>query len=480
MTSGRLAPQRRGRLVLATAVVVALFLAGAHAPSHALPAGRAWSAVDSLGNSFTAVRIGVGAAGVPWLAAVEFADPVGHVGGWAELAWTGERFLPVARLANSGAQTAPEPCVQVDTTRRTLWLDYHQDENGAGRILLAQLGARGFSRPDTVMEAWLQSSETAGAFGIARAWIARCEQRFPRTTTYGLRVRSIERRAAHPVWRELPELGVNEFMCSIAPLPGDEAMVVYAGESGLAWARAHAAAWVDSGRIDARPWRAAHPRLSLDSDGGLWLLWTEKTWVHISRYHNGHWERGDSLRAEHPPGETYWASWCDLSREGGQRPVLAWGDRGFGMTHEDLLCVATPRDSGWSPGEVVPGTEGGFIPTVARDRNGDVWLAWSDPDSVGAFVVHTYTSVVADTPRLTRRGSSDHLAWQLSGVAPGSRWSVDRADGTGPFSVVGRLVAGDAVDMEWSGPAGRGPVRYRIRRDSIDARYAWMSPEISR
>jgi hypothetical protein len=256
-------------------------------------------------------------------------------------------------------------------------------------------------------------------------------------------------------------------------------MVVYAGESGLAWARARGAAWVDSGRIDTRPWCAAHPRLSLDSDGGLWLLWTEKACVHISRYHDGRWERGDSLRAEHQPGETYWASWCDLSRERGDRPVLAWGDRGFGRTHDDLLCVATSRESGWNQGEVVPGTEGGFIPTVARDRNGDVWLAWSNPDSAGVFVVHTYTSVIADTLRLTRQGSSDHLAWRLSGVAPGSHWSVDRAEGAGPFSEVGRLIAGAAVDMEWSGPAAPGDARYRIRRDSIDARCAWTSVEVT-
>lgn len=453
-----------------------------HAPvpraSHALPPGRGWSRVDSLGPSLTSVRIATDSSGMPWTAAAHASDSDAGRGEWVVSPWTGRRFSAGSRLAAQGLGSAPEPTVAADGTRRLLWLSHQRDHDGAGRILLSELDARGLSEPDTVMEAWLQSSETAGAFGPRRSWVARCQQRFPRNETFGVRVRSRDRTAQ--AWRELPDLGVNEFTCSIAPLPGDEAMVVYAGESGLAWARTRGAAWADSGRIDTRPWAAAHPRLRLDPGGALSLLWTEKEWVHVSRYREGRWERGDSLRAAHPSGETFWAGWCEMSQDREPAPVLAWGDRGFGLTRRDVLCVAFPDSSGWSSGEEVPGTDGAVIPTVARDRFGDAWLAWSHPDRPGAFVIHSVVTAITDTPQLDRRGASDRLSWTLSERAPGSHWTVERASGASPFAPVGRVRAGRDRVVEWSGEAPSTPVRYRVRRESVDERYAWTSPETRR
>jgi hypothetical protein len=444
--------------------------------AEALPAGRTWAPIDSLGDRFTATRIGADSSGVPMLVAVDLGDSLAKRG-WSTWQWSSDRFIPAAHLQTAGAMTAPEPVVGTRAANDLLWLSHVRDAQGAGRVLWARVQGVRVSRPDTVMSGWLQSSESAGARGVHRTWVVRCEQRFPKNETFGLRVRMRDSRDKKPVWRELPELGTNEFTCTIAPLPNDEAMLVYAGESGLAWVRTRGLAWADSGRLDVRRWTAAHPRFRVEQDRTLTLLWTTREWVHLARWRDGRWMLGDSLRVEHADGETFWAGWCDVSREPDHAPALAWGDRGYGMTQRDVLCVAVMDSSGRAAGTEVPGTEGAFIPTVARDRNGDVWLAWSHLDRPGVFVTHTYVTVTCDTPRVIRRAGQDRVEWTLSAPAPGSWWIVERAEASGPFAQVGRIRAGASREVSWSARAGAASARYRIRRDSLDERTSWVSSE---
>src|SRR5207245_5319755 len=107
-----------------------------------------------------------------------------------------------------------------------------------------------------------------------------------------------------------------------------------------------------------------HPRLRFRPSGGLWLLWTEGLRVHVSSYRDGQWSRGDSLICAHRPGETYWSAWCDASRDTAERPVLVWSDLGVGLTYREIACISFPTDSGWAPGEEIPGSENAVVPNV--------------------------------------------------------------------------------------------------------------------
>ena len=119
------------------------------------------------------------------------------------------------------------------------------------------------------------------------------------------------------------------------------------------------------------------------------------------------------------------------------------------------------------------------LSTVARDVNGDVWVAWWRYVR-GMYWTHTYTSAIAGTPRLVGHGRNRVVAWALSEPAPESWWAVLRARGNGPFEEVARVRAGPEVEMSWaddSPPAGI--LRYKVRRESLDKRYEWLSDEVS-
>jgi hypothetical protein len=267
----------------------------------------------------------------------------------------------------------------------------------------------------------------------------------------------------------------------MAPLSDSAAILVHAGYSGLAWAIAEGDRWTQQGNLDPRSLVAHTPRLRFRPSGGLWLLWTERPWVHVSEYRDGEWSRGDSLRCEHPDGGTYVSAWCEVSRDTAERPVLAWGDLGFGYTYRDVGCIAFPTDSGWMPGEEIPGSEDVFsTPYVARDRNGDVWAAWRllrTAINTNRWT-HTYVTATTSTPEVTGAGPQRVVSWTLSEPAPESWWAVLRARGRGGFEELARLQAGRGLEMSWSDPSPpAGVLRYRIRRESVDARYRWESEE---
>ena len=452
----------------------------------ALPPGRRWAPVDTLsrlGSSAAGqIRVDTDSAGTPWLAVARWRDSSQTQSrDWSVRSWSGDGFSASLEIPAAGILLSPEPVVSTRHGRRILWVSQERDPKGWGRVLAARADGGSWTRADTVMETLVQSSETAGADDGRWLWVARSQQRFPASTAYGVRVRFRAVDGSTP-WKELPDVGADEFTCSIAPLPSGGAMVVHAGESGLSWREARDGGWRRGGVLDPRPWAASHPRLALAPDRGLWLLWTERERVHVSRYRDGRWARGDSLRAMHADGGEYWSTWCDVSRDGGARPVLAWGDRGHERTNRDVLCVSVPDGTGWPPGEEVPGSEGAFIPTVARDRAGDVWLAWSSGNGAGAFVTHTYVAAVAESLRVERRGAEDVLTWQLSEPAPGSDWLVLRQSTTGGDEVIGTVRAGASAELGWRGPApdATRPARYRVRRETLDARFGWTSESAPR
>jgi hypothetical protein len=357
------------------------------------------------------------------------------------------------------------------------WLSGGLDGGGYGRMLFSEILGDRFTPPETVMVTTESDAEYSAAVSARGRWAARSDAVLREGVD---RVRVVYSESGG-VWRELPQQGIDEACCSIAPLSDSTAMLSFAGKSGLAWVlfeRDHVAR---AGYLDTRRYAPLHPRFRFRPSGGLWLMWTESRWVHVSSYQDGGWSRGDSLKSRHPDGQTFVSSWCDASRDPGERPVLAWGDLGYAYTYRDVGCVAFPTEAGWSEGEEVPGSDGLFTsPTVTRDRNGDAWLAWDLLRQDGVLFTHTYVSATAGAPRVTGAGRHRALVWTLSEPAPESWWAVLRARGEEPFEEVARVQAGPDVGMSWaddSPPAG--VLRYKVRRESVDQRYEWVSGEAS-
>jgi hypothetical protein len=366
------------------------------------------------------------------------------------------------------------PVLSLTPRRFLLWI-MPIARDGEPYLHLAEIHPDHVSPPDTVAMTTDQSTEYSGAASAHRRWVARSQQR---SGEPGFTVRVLYSDTVR-MWREVARQGVDEDHCVIAPLSDRSAMLVTAGASGLSWAILEGLEWTRRGNLDPRRFAAAHPRLRFRPSGGLWLLWTERRRVHVSFYQDGQWQRGDSLNAIHPPGQTFWPSWCDMSRDTADRPVLAWSDLGYGYTYRDVTCIAFPTDSGWTPGEEVPGSTAGYDPAVTRDRNGDAWVAWWGVWGGGVWFTHTYVSATTSAPRFDGSQRTPIVRWTLSEPAPETWWVVLRAAGAGEFEPVARVRAGTDLEMSWTdttAPAN-AVLRYRIRRESVDRRYEWTSEE---
>lgn len=473
---------RSRRVLMLACIAVAVAVCLASRLSAALPAGRGWAPATEL--SFPRVLD----IGFPRLEADTLGSPIL----WASALWDTspprcERFVARAwqdsawispRLSSLYYGPFPEPVVSSTSRVFAAWTSWGCPVNyDYVPVVISEILPDRMAEPDTAMIVVDGDVEWGAAASRTRRWVARQDWRFPSSW----RVRTAYSDTAR-VWHELPMLGIDEDHCTIAPLSEHSAMMVYVGESGLAWARAVDGTWVEQGVLDPRPWTAAHPKLRIRPSGGLWLLWTERTQVHVSMYDGTRWWRGDSLVAAHPAGQTFWAAWCDASRDGAERPVLVWVDLGYGYTYRNVLSISVPDDHGWPTGEEIPGSEGHFtpIPTTMRDRNGDVWVAWARIGGVDvdAGFIHTYCKAVTGPPRVVGAGRQRAVAWDLSEPAPGSWWTVLRARFDGPFEPVARLQADSTLSLSWrddSPPAGL--LRYKLRRECLDARYQWESPQ---
>lgn len=469
----------RGRRLLGLGLIAGAIV-GAFDPASALPPGRSWAPTRQVVIPgvvrVRAPRLEVDSAGSPVLIIGAHRNGADYpewerewsVFSWRDSAWTPHLFTGVR------ASFFPEPVLSLVGGQYLVWISNITYPSGLGPLLFSRLLPTP-SPVETVLTTFLQDNEYGAAVSAQRRWVARSQQR-PGTFTNWVRVLFSD---TVGIWHELPELGVNEFMCTIAPLSGRRAIVAYSYGGGLNWAIADGGRWSETGNLDPNPSRALHPQFVLRPGGGLWLLWTDKYWVHISSYRDGVWDRGDSIQCVHAQGETYWSAWSDISRGPYERPLLAWGDLGVGRTFRDIGCVAFPTRSGWAPGEEVPGSEGLFTtPVVTQDRNGDAWLVWDLLRQDLTRYTHTYVSATTSPPIIIGAGRRRVVNWTLSESAPESWWTVLRARGRGEFEQVAHVRAGSDPDMSWaddSPPGGR--LRYKIRRESVDTSYLWESEE---
>jgi hypothetical protein len=459
-------------------VVLAVALAvGPVGTAWSLPPGRSWALTEFLEHprlvEFNSERLDATPQGLPLLISAAKWDTTRHhewcVFTWKDSAWTPSLFSQIP------ATYFPEPVIPLTPTgiHYLTWISF-PNRDGFPPLLFAEIYPQP-SVPETAAVTRNQSSEYGGAFSTKRRWVVRSQQRFG-NTTFAIRTLYSDTTG---IWRELPELGLDEFMCTIAPLSDYSAMVVHSAGAGLLWAEAEGNAWVRQGVLDPRG--GLHPRLRVRPSGGLWAAWTDRRQLQLASYRNGEWSSFDSTRCAHAPGETYVSAWCSVSQEGGERPVVAWGDLGYGFTYRDIGCVAFPTETGWSQGEEIPLSDGLFLtPRVTMDRNGDAWFAWGLFNHPRTRYTHTYVSATSSTPIVKGTGRTRMVVWTLSEPAPESWWTVLRAQNKGSFEEVARVKAGSGVEMSWTDSSpGHGNLRYKIRRESVDTRYLWESEEAS-
>jgi hypothetical protein len=268
---------------------------------------------------------------------------------------------------------------------------------------------------------------------------------------------------------------------AIAPLEDTTAVVVgRTGSETLGWGLLMGSSWLSRGALLPDEPLVYTPRFSPRASGGYRMAWgsgrTEARGDHLPMltFRQGEWTEPESLRCNYAPAGGYFSDNPDLSSDGSEYPAVAWGVRPA-TGGQNSICACVPTDSGFTVADQLPGSLGGIIPRVARDRNGDVWVAWWRFYD-GMFWVHSYTTATTTTPTVEPTGAYRTVRWTLSVPAPETWWAVLRAVGTGEFAPVARVRAGPSLDMSW---LDRFPtsasVLYRIRRESVDTRYEWTS-----
>lgn len=273
-------------------------------------------------------------------------------------------------------------------------------------------------------------------------------------------------------WREA-DIGLPYgYAVGVASLDDTTTLVAWTNPSGMWCGILRGEQWTPTGLIIGRyPYRV---RLRSRPSGGQWVAGaTAEPHIEVKRYLDGTWSAPESLIAPYrSPRRGAITMDVDLSRDGGEYPAVAWDYQNY-YTGEEGVCACVPTDSGFGACDDLGGNGG--LPMIARDRNGDVWVAWWGY-GITASWLHTYTRATASTPVVMGAGRNRVVAWQLSEPAPETWWAVLRARDEGEFEPVARVRAGASAAMSWrDGSPPRGVLRYRIRRESVDKRYEWVS-----
>jgi hypothetical protein len=396
-----------------------------------------------------------------------------HVLGWRDSSWS--------LLASLGHGTAfSHPVVSTGPGFPLIW----QTTTGIyvpgvpyGQTYLAMSGFDGEQlepEPDSISLVWGSGFAYAGAASPRRRWAVKHDY------TNGLRVWYSD---TAKVWHGLSLLPAWADNGPVAtPLGDTTAMIAWSGSfEGVRWGVLEGAAWGDSGPVPraVMTGHALSPRMRRAPSGSIHFGWsTDEAFVQVARFANGAWTPAESLSCpKRLTGQNISKAFA-LSRDAWERPVVAWiehnADRGFLGT----VCVCVPSDSGYPRGEEGPGTDDAMYLDALRDAHGDVWLVWQT-EFDGLFWTHTYVTATASAPRFDGSTDRPRVQWALSEPAPGSDWTVLRALAGGAYEPVATIRAGPGTALAWvdsAAPTGE-VLRYRIRRECLDARYQHESAE---
>jgi hypothetical protein len=433
----------------------------------ALPPGRAWTPIAKLNapgfGYLAAPRLEVNAAGIPLLVSPARL-PSGLVGfEWADTAWN-------VQWKASYETISLWPVQSPTGSHHLVW----NGSGPAGRFVymfMGQVIGDSLLPPDTVASVAQTRSEYSAAVSQRRRWVAVADVVANRVE---LRVFSSDEPT---VWREAVAVQAA-FIHGVAAATLDDttAIVAWTDTDGY---------MVKIGLLRGSTWELGpsyadfgpnRPQFRRRPSGGQWLAWgTSAPHIALATYQDGVWSNVDSLHCAYRDGlPVHYSDTPDMSRDDREYPAIVWAAQDYRAL--STVCVCVPTDKGYGIADEIEGLVGG-IPTVARDRNGDVWVAsWWYFDTVSWL--HTYTRATATTPAVAEAGRRRVVAWTLSEAAPETWWAVLRARGEEPFAEMARVQAGSEVAMSWVDDSPpRGQLRYKIRRESVDTRYRWESDE---
>lgn len=452
----------------------------------ALPPGRAWTAVETVKvndhrlmspDRFEPFRLGR-----IELVARGFGGPAGNRGYglvWGDSTWTIRWTLDQPIYSLRPTLTPLDHQMLVWKTTLPPVDDYY------GYLVTSDVVEGGVTRPDTVARVSWGALVYAGTSWGDRRWVAVRDQDF---SVLGFpEVLRIYRRDEAGPWRMMGSTGLEgRWGMSIVALDSLTVLVL-SGEyhAGTHWGYLRDTTFEEQTPPVTENRLALGPSLTPRPAGGYNAAWLEAPHlgndrVVTRRFRDGIWSPPDSVSIRFPDDKQYLIDQVVLSAEGSETPAIAWsGWSANSPDAADFIWASVPTDSGLGEGERLDFTRLGANPTLVRDENGDVWLAWWRFQQDGIFWTHTYTAATSSAPVIGEHFTRPVLRWTLSGPAPGTWWGVLRAEAGKHFERVARVRVGADVVVTWadtSAPLDR-PLRYAIRRECRDVRYQWQSAE---
>jgi hypothetical protein len=365
-----------------------------------------------------------------------------------------------------------------------LWLDYTRLPDDPSEVLrnLYVACPAGDSVPVPEKVATVDDGSTgfAGAIGPARRWVAVA------VTVYGVPHNELLLFSSDStgIWRRHTDLGrLNILGTAVSALDDTTALVVWGewvgGAEWMRWGIARGATWTPGAAADLSSTGAVGPKLRPRPSGGQWLSWGPRgSEAGIATFKDGAWGPVQGLSCAYRyPAARHVVGFTALSLDAGEYPAVAWSSEEGGRLA--TICACIPTDEGFTVADDLGYTYDGFDPTVMRDVNGDVWVAWWSYAG-GTYWTHSYTRATASTPRLDRATGSPRMSWTLSEPAPETWWAVLKSENGGAFHPVARVRAGPSLEMSWTENASAANlVSYRVRRECVDKRYVWESATAS-
>ena len=452
--------------------LVAGILALAAKTGSAITPGRAWTPFQRLNEpgfaDLVSPRLDTGPDGVPRIVAEAVFGPNGDDG--IGYRWTDTGWVRIWALGQ--APLFAWPVISPPGTSYLACPGGSPSNNSY--FLLFQYTDAGVSSTDTIAAILPYDVEYSAA--VSRIWRWAVVYDTPRGTCPLNALRAFASSTPHH-WAESRLCG-NSGVDGVAATALDDStgLVAWADGFVLGLGLVRGAAWSAAGQHTGVRDLVNRPRFRPRPSGGQWLAWgTSTEYILVATYRDGVLGVPDTLRCAYRSGGQHFTDSPDLSRDGGEYPAAAWGSQ---INGNDVLCVMVPTDAGFTVADEIPGAAGG-TPTVARDMNGDVWVAsWDYNDT--ANWLHTYTIATCSAPRLSGAGVRRTVEWTLSEPAPETWWAVLKSVRGGDYVPVARVRAGPSVEMSWSDaepPAAI--VSYKIRRECVDARYVWESDAVS-
>jgi hypothetical protein len=438
--------------------------------SRAAPLGRAWTPTEVFripGHTYTEPdAIGLDSLGAPLITAAGLGGIGSDLYGlrWANSTWSTSWQL------GHGVNFA-WPILGPADRHSLVWQTLEPMGPNANMRYLVTAGSseNSISLPETVATVFATPFFYAGAERGDRRWVAKASAGDLRLWTSNIQGK----------WSELDMPGVGSDGLAMGAIDDTTVLVVFQ------WTRERTR-W---GYMRGKSWEEGFPVLSSNSlamdvhmrqspDGGFWLAWADDSPELITmRYDSGSWGPPDTIRCAYNLSDQYFSVSARLSRDPYfEYPAVAW--TAFSSnTGTETICACIPTDSGLGMADNLEDSEGGGLPVIVRDRNGDAWVAWWKYFD-GMFFTHSFTIATSNAPTITGAGSNRTVSWTLSEIAPETWWAILAARNVGAFEEVARVRAGDTLDLEWiDTSAPSDSIRYKIRRECVDNRYQWLSAE---